>query len=389
MTSAATIRAMSVISPLAMTAAAHVDPLRSGRSALIGSYPRLDGALVTVGRLPEEPPPLPAGLEAWESRNNRLLAALIAPLHDALAGAIEEHGAARVGIVLGVTTSGIADSEPHYRYFTETGAWPDAYRYARQELGDPASFAARLTGTRGPAYVVSTACTSGAKAMVSAAMLLQSGICDSVLCGGLDTLSALTINGFAALEALSTTACLPFSRNRSGISIGEGGALFILDRKPGGLRLAGWGESCDAHHLSAPDPEGIGAAAAIGEALGRAGIAAGDIGYVNLHGTGTKLNDQVESRVIERVFGLSVPCSSTKGATGHILGGAGACEAAFVALSLEHGFLPPHVWDGEADAELAAINLVQREAARAEINPMMSCSYAFGGNNCVLVLARE
>lgn len=389
MTAAATIQAMSVISPLGMTAAAHVEPLRVGHSGLTGSYPRLGGAPVTVGRLPDEPPPLPDGLEAWESRNNRLLAALMAPLEHALANAIERHGAERVGIVLGITTSGIADSEPHYRHFAETGAWPDDYCYARQELGDPALFAAELTGASGPAYVVSTACTSGAKAMVSAARLLEAGICDSVLCGGLDTLCALTINGFAALEALSATACLPFSRNRSGISIGEGGALFILDREPGALRLAGWGESCDAHHLSAPDPEGNGAAAAIGEALERAGIAAADIGYVNLHGTGTKLNDRAESWVIERVLGVSVPCSSTKGATGHILGGAGGCEAAFVALGLEFGFLPVHVWDGEADTELASINLVQREAVRAKSNHMMSCSYAFGGNNCVLILACE
>lgn len=389
MTSAATIRAMSVISPLGMTAAAHIEPLRSGHSGLTGRYPRLDGAPVAVGRLPEEPPRPAAGLEAWDSRNNRLLAALVAPLTDAIASAIERHGALRVGIVLGVTTSGIADSEPHYRGFADTGAWPAAYRYARQELGDPAAFAARLTGIGGPAYVVSTACTSGAKAMVSAAMLLEAGICDCVLCGGLDTLSALTINGFGALEALSMTPCLPFSRNRCGISIGEGGALFILDREPGALRLSGWGESCDAYHPSAPDPDGKGAAIAIGEALGRARIGAGDIDYVNLHGTGTRLNDQVESRVIERVLGVAVPCSSTKGATGHILGGAGACEAAFVALSLAHGFLPRHVWDGEADAELASINLVQREAARARFNHMMSCSYAFGGSNCVLVLARD
>jgi 3-oxoacyl-[acyl-carrier-protein] synthase-1 len=202
-------------------------------------------------------------------------------------------------------------------------------------------------------------------------------------------MSPLTLNGFAALEALSTEPCLPFSRNRSGITIGEGGALFLLDREPGDLRLAGWGETCDAYHLSAPDPEGRGADLAIRAALEAAGVGAREIGYINLHGTGTRLNDRTEARLTRQLFGGEVACSSTKGMTGHMLGAAGAGEAALVALGLQHGLLPPHVWDGVADPELVPLNLVQATGQRCSARYMMSCSYAFGGNNCVLVLARE
>ncbi len=210
-----------------------------------------------------------------------------------------------------------------------------------------------------------------------------------MLCGGVDTLCELTLNGFAALEAISGGPCLPFSRNRSGISLGEGGALFLLDRQPGELRLAGWGENCDAYHLSAPDPEGTGAELALRAALDLAGIETGAIGYINLHGTGTRLNDRTEAEVTWRLFGPDVACGSTKGMTGHMLGAAGACEAAFVAMGLQQGTLPPHLWDGVADPELPPIGLVQQAGQKCRAQYMMSCSYAFGGNNCALVLARE
>lgn len=382
------IQAISLISPLAMSYAAHVAPLLAGHCGLTAQRTLVSGDRVAVGALPAEPPCLPEALADWDSRSNRLLAALLEPLAEPLQAAIARWGAARISVVIGCTTSGIADSEPAYGAFEHDGAWPASFRYARQELGDPARFAAHVSGAAGPSYVVSTACTSGAKAMVSAALLLEAGLCDAVLCGGIDTLCNLTLNGFAALEAVSVGPCLPFSRNRSGISIGEGGALFVLDREPGALRLAGWGESCDAYHLSAPDPEGAGAELAIRAALDAVGIASSDIGYINLHGTGTTLNDRVEAQVTQRLFG-DAACGSTKGMTGHMLGAAGACEAAFVAIALQRGTLPPHLWDGAADPELPPIGLVRQAGQRCGSRHMMSCSYAFGGNNCALVLARE
>ena len=237
----ATIQAISLISPLAMSYAAHGAPLMAGQSGLTAQRALLSGEAVAVGALSDEPPGLPEPLAEWDSRSNRLMAVLIQPLNEPLWAATERWGAARVGVVIGCTTSGIAESEPCYGVFARDGVWPASYRYARQELGDPARFAAHITGAAGPCYVVSTACTSGAKALVSAAFLLEAGLCDAVLCGGVDTLCGLTLNGFAALEAVSPGPCLPFSRNRQGISIGEGGALFLLDREPGALQLAGLG----------------------------------------------------------------------------------------------------------------------------------------------------
>ena len=243
-----------------------------------------------------------------------------------------------------------------------------------------------LFRSRGPAYGISTACSSGAKALASAARLIQAGLCDVAVAGGIDALCPLTLNGFAALESLSEKVCNPFSVNRRGINLGEGGALFVLSSKPSPIRLAGWGESADAHHISAPDPEGKGAEAAMRQALMRAACEAGDIGYVNLHGTATKLNDLMEARAISRVFGSEVPCSSTKPMTGHMLGAAGACEAAFTLMALEAGRLPAHVWDGEWDQELPPIRLVARSGEASDVRRAMSCSYAFGGNNIALVL---
>lgn len=383
------IQAISLISPLGMSFGAHHEPLMAGRHGLGAIRELIGGDVVAFGELPAEPPRLPEGLADWDSRSNRFVAALLEPLLEPIRTAIDRWGAGRVGVVIGSSTSGIADSEPCYRAYVTTGGWPDDYRYARQELGDPALFAARVTGAAGPCYVVSTACTSGAKALVSAACLLEADVCDAVLCGGADTLCHLTLNGFATLELISERPCLPFSRHRSGLTLGEGGALFLLDREPAELRLAGWGESCDAHHFTAPDPDGAGAELAIRAALDAAGIDAHGVGYINLHGTGTRLNDRVEAEVTHRVFGAEVACGSTKGMTGHMLGAAGACEAAFVALGLRSSAVPPHLWDGAADPELPPLALVPRGGEPCRSRYMMSCSYAFGGNNCALVLARE
>lgn len=194
--------------------------------------------------------------------------------------------------------------------------------------------------------------------------------------------------GFASLESLSDAVCNPFSANRRGINLGEGGALFILSAQPSVFRLAGWGESADAYHMSAPDPEGKGAETAMLQALARTGCKSADIGYLNLHGTATKLNDAMEARAVSRVFGGKIPCSSTKPMTGHMLGAAGACEAAFALMALEAGRLPAHIWDGERDVELPPIRLVAGDGEEADLRRTMSCSYAFGGNNIALVLEK-
>ncbi|MBT5457178.1 MAG: beta-ketoacyl-[acyl-carrier-protein] synthase II, partial [Rhodospirillaceae bacterium] len=249
-------------------------------------------------------------------------------------------------------------------------------------------------GTSGPAFCVTTACSSSAKVFASARRLIDSGICDAAVVGGADSLCQMTLNGFGALEALSRGLCNPFSANRDGINIGEGAAAFLMTPEPGPVTLLGVGETSDAHHISAPDPEGTGAIAAMAQALDDAGLTPDTIAYINAHGTGTALNDVMEARAIASMFPPGTPCSSTKAMTGHMLGAAGACEAAFLWLTLNPefnpGLLPPHLWDGAADPDLPPVNLVPTGMAEplTETTAMLSNSFAFGGSNASLVLGR-
>ena len=219
--------------------------------------------------------------------------------------------------------------------------------------------------------------------------MIAAGLSDMVVCGGVDTLCDLTLNGFASLEALSGKVSNPLSVNRDGINLGEGIALFVLSAQPSAWRVAGWGESSDAYHISAPDPAGSGAELAARKALNAAGVSARDIGYVHLHGTGTRLNDQMEAGVMSRLFGDDVPVSSTKPMTGHTLAAAGACQAAFCLMGMERGRLPPHLWDGHADPDLAPLRLAAVGETAPGLRYCYSASYAFGGNNAALILARE
>jgi 3-oxoacyl-[acyl-carrier-protein] synthase-1 len=325
------------------------------------------------------------------SRNNALLLAALAQIRGQVDAAIACHGAQRIGVVLGTSTSGIGESEAAVAAQARDGVLPAGFHVEQQELGSPALMLARLLGVHGPSYVVSTACSSGAKALASGARLLQAGLCDAVLVGGVDALCGMTVAGFTALESVDAERCRPMSVTRAGINIGEGAALFVLSRAPSAVRLSGYGESSDAHHISAPEPAGRGALAAMRGALGRAGLSPSDIGYLNLHGTATPQNDAMESRAVAELFGLALPCSSTKPLTGHALGAAGAIEAAIAWLTVTaDGRLPVHHFDGMRDPELPAIALVQpgQRLARAPCH-VMSNSFAFGGNNASLVLSHD
>lgn len=353
------------------------DRLTPGRPLHLGTMPALG----------DETPDMPL---LQRSRNNAMLDHVLPQLRPAADGAIGRYGAHRVAVVLGTSTSGIREGGEAVRVFRDTGAWPTGYHYGQQELGSPAQYLSARLGTRGPAYTLSTACSSSAKALASAARLLRAGLADAVIAGGADTLCPFTIGGFSALEAVSVTRCNPFSRHRAGINLGEGAALFLLSREPGPVRLAGWGESSDAYHMSAPEPSGNGARTAMELALSRARLPASAIDYLNLHGTGTAQNDAMESLATEAALGLAVPASSTKPMTGHTLGAAGALEAALVWLTLvdnPRGYLPPHWWDGERDAELPALALVA-PGTTLGYSPRyaMSNSFAFGGSNCALIL---
>lgn len=325
----------------------------------------------------------------FRSRNNGLLSLALAQIRRGVDAAVERYGAERVGIVLGTSTSGIGEGELAIKSLVETGALSEGYHYCVQELGSPAQFLGRTLGVRGPTAVISTACSSSAKALASAARWLEAGLVDAVVAGGADSLCRFTIAGFSALDSISAERCNPMSRNRRGINIGEAAALFLVNRKGGPVRLAGWGETSDAYHLSAPEPNGKGAAEAMRLALKRAQLEPGEVGYLNLHGTATPHNDSMEARAVESVLGLEVPASSTKPLTGHTLGAAGALEAALCWLTLtdEGGRLPPHWFDGELDAELPRLQLVSADQpGRARV--ALSNSFAFGGSNASLALVR-
>ena len=336
-----------------------------------------------LGEVTGELPPIPPALAAHNTRNNQLLLAALAQLRPALDAAIAQFGRTRVAIVLGTSTSGVDEGD------RQVVGGVAGYDYRMQELGDPSRFLAHYLELDGPAYTLSTACSSSARAIISGQRLIDAGLVDVALVGGADSLSRMPINGFASLDSLSERHCAPFSADRDGISIGEAAALMLLTREPQPLALLGCGESSDAWHMSAPHPEGIGAERAMQVALQQAGLQPQDVGYINLHGTATPLNDQVEAAVIHRLFGAQVPCSSTKHLTGHTLGAAGATEAALAALILQHNLpLPPQDFSVAArDTTLPECGLIT--AVQPLAHPIIaSNSFAFGGNNTCLIVGK-
>jgi 3-oxoacyl-[acyl-carrier-protein] synthase-1 len=391
------IAALGIACPIGTGKAAVARGLLEGsRRGLLRRPDLAHGHEVYVGAVNDALPALPSELSRFDCRNNRLMLLALREIAAELGNAIARFGAHRIAVVLGTSTAGIAEGEAAYVGRKRTGTWPTGFAYEQQETGNLAELAAQALGITGPAYTIATACSSTGKVFASARRLMQAGICDAAIVGGADTLSQMTVNGFRALEAVSRGYCNPFSRNRDGINIGEAAAAFLLTPEAAEVNLKGVGESSDAHHMSAPDPEGHGARAAISAALVEAALSPEAIGYVNLHGTGTPLNDQMEGEVVHRLFGPGVPCGSTKGMTGHTLGAAGACEAAFLWLTLHPdynaGRLPPHVWDGIPDPRIPALNLVGQNARQShavEHPAMLSNSFAFGGNNVSVILGRS
>lgn len=368
------------------------------RDALFAAAPRgipatdqyTPGRPLHLGVLPGEIAARHGDPDRLRSRNNAVLGAALDDLRPCIDAAIARFGPHRVAIVLGVSTGGMVEGEAARRFQFANGRWPDGFDYAVQEMGNAALWLQRELGARGPAHTISTACSSGAKALASGARLLRAGLVDVVIAGGVDALTPFTIAGFGALESVSADRCLPMSAHRRGINLGEGAALFLMGRDPGPVVLSGWGEGSDAHHMSAPDPSGQGAMAVMRQALARAGVAADTIDYLNLHGTATPLNDAMESTAVAEVLGLDVACSSTKPLTGHTLAAAGAVEAALCWATLVDnaaGRLPPHLWDGQRDAALPALHLVAPgETLGRAPRRALSTSFAFGGSNAALLM---
>lgn len=364
-----------------------------GLSLTVGEARDADGGASWTSGLPA----FPAG---HRTRNNGLALHASRQIEAELRAATAAFGAGRVGVVVGTTTSGMAEAEAAFQAARDRGSLPDAFAYAQMELGSPAEFLALAWGLKGPAYTVSTACSSSAKALASARRLLRLGVCDAVLAGGVDTLCAFTLRGFSALGALSPYPCLPFSPNRAGINIGEAAAFFVMRRDRGPVALLGAGETSDAHNVSAPLPGGEGARDAMAAALRNAGVEPYQVGYVNLHGTGTPQNDAMEARAMRAVFPGGAACSSTKPLTGHTLGAAGALEAGICWALLREaaagagagepereGWLPPQFSDGREDPELGLQGLVRPGGRPAgPLRYALSNAFGFGGTNVSLLL---
>ncbi|MBD2810070.1 beta-ketoacyl-[acyl-carrier-protein] synthase family protein [Xenorhabdus sp. Vera] len=339
-----------------------------------------------LGGVDGELPAIPESLFKHNCRNNRLLLAALMQIKPHVDEAIARHGRERIAVIMGTSTSGLDEGDKHVSR-THHQQPDEYYHYYQQELGDPSRFLANYLGIDGPAFTISTACSSSSRAIISGQRLIEMGIVDVAIVGGADTLSRMPINGFNSLESLSPSLCEPFCENRQGITIGEASTLMLLTRDPQPVALLGAGESSDAWHMSAPHPEGKGAIEAINMALDNAGLSPAEIGYINLHGTGTKLNDQMESLVINQIFGENTPCSSTKYLTGHTLGAAGACEAALCWLLLTRNLpLPAQDFSRSGvDASLMDCGLLSQPQP-LEKPIMMSNSFAFGGNNTSLIL---
>lgn len=350
-----------------------------------------------VGEVPDvDAERLPEGLAEFNCRNNRL--AQLGLRQDGFAAAVGELvgrlGRSRVGIFLGTSTSGILETEIAYRHRDPvTGELPPGafqYRGAHNTFS-VADFARNALGLEGPAVVVSSACSSSAKVFGSARRMLDAGLIDAAVVGGVDSLCLTTLYGFHSLQLVSSSPCRPFDAARDGISIGEAAAFALLERAPSSLDpdavlLLGIGESSDAYHMSSPHPEGLGARAAMLQALSTAGLQPEDIDYINLHGTGTPSNDSAEAHAVMTVLGRGVPSSSTKGATGHALGAAGGLEAVICALALRNGLMPAGLNTSVVDPALDVNYLLENR--RQRVSRVMSNSFGFGGSNCSLVLGR-
>ena len=349
-----------------------------------------------VGEVPDvDAVRLPAQLAAFDCRNNRLAFLGLAQdgFADAVDSAARKYGRGRVGIFLGTSTSGIYQTELAYRHRDAAdGSLPADFAYATtHNTFSLADFVRQCLHLDGPATVISSACSSSAKVFASARRMMAAGLIDAAVVGGVDSLCLTTLYGFNSLGLMSSQACRPFDAARDGISIGEAAAFALLERAPEHLDadavlLLGVGESSDAHHMSSPHPDGLGARMAMESALAMARLDAADIDYINLHGTATPSNDVAETKAVNAVFGAGTPCSSTKGATGHTLGAAGGLEAVICALALRHAVMPGGMNTSQLDPLLPLNYLL--ESREQPVRRALSNSFGFGGTNCSLVLGR-
>ena len=339
---------------------------------------------IRFGMVPCELPPVKEGLDL---RVNRLLVHAVSSLQGDIDRIVKKYGTKRIAIILGASNTGIDEAQRQVDEWIEKNEKPESLDFSSISIGNVSEFLKNHLGIEGPSFVISTACSSATKAFASAKRFIESGVVDAAIVGGVDGRCRFAMNGFNALESLAKDMTKPLSAFRDGINLGEGVALFIMEKEPldsSSIILAGVGESSDAYHMTSPHPDGAGAEVAMRAALADAQMDASDIDHVNLHGTGTIANDSMELKAVSRLFGSNVVCSSTKQLTGHCLGVAGAIEAALGWLMLKNGGIIPHVGD-EIDPELPQV-LLAREDRTKRIKTFLSNSFAFGGSNATLIL---
>ena len=396
---------MSVpIQPLAVTAFTATSALGHGLERHVAALAASRGGLrpndfssaplpCWIGRVDGvEEASLPAAHAVWECRNNRLAWLGLHQDHflERALDARQRYGAARVALVLATSTASMGATEEAYRRLDAQGQMPPDLR--RPLIHSPhslAGFVAEALGLEGPCLTISTACSSSAKVFANAERLIRLGLVDAAVVGGVDTLCDSVLFGFNALELVSPEPCRPFDQARRGISVGEAAGFALLERidvAPRTVRLLGYGESSDAHHMSTPHPEGLGAELALRDALDRAGLHADQVDYINLHGTASLKNDEVEAALIARTFPASTRASSTKGFTGHTLGAAGVLEAVFALLAIQHGLVPGSLGCTTPDAACGPQLALENE--RRQIDVALSNSFGFGGNNACLAFGR-
>jgi 3-oxoacyl-[acyl-carrier-protein] synthase I len=388
------LKRFTAVSAIGRGLAQTLDALEMKRSGLVPCAFETVDIETQVGEVPGvDATALPHALQAFNCRNNRLAQLGLAQdgFSEAVAQCAERWGRRRIGVFLGTSTAGMLQTELAYRdRDPATGALPAGFNYAAtQNSFSVADFVRQALHLQGPAAVVCTACSSSAKAFASAQRMISAGVIDAAVVGGVDSLCLTTLYGFHSLQLTSRFACRPFDVARDGISIGEAAAFVLLERPQArvdrdALMLLGAGESSDAYHMSSPHPEGRGARASIQQALQAANLTPGDIDYINLHGTATPSNDSAEDLAVTSVFGTRTPCSSTKGATGHALGAAGALEAVICALAIQHGLMPAGLNTTAVDPKLKLHYLCENR--RGTIARALTNSFGFGGANCSLII---
>ena len=383
------INAISLINALGNNKDEVSQKLKENKSGLQGfkNEVLINSDLIYLGKIEAALPEIPVQFSAHNSRNNQLLLHCINDIQTDINTLKKKYDSNRIAIILGTSTSGILEGEEALKH-KHKGGDSTSFSYQQQCFSDPSDFLASYLQITGPSYTISTACSSSARSVITGARLIESGAIDAAIVGGADTLCRLSTHGFRSLGALSRNQCHPCAENRDGINIGEAAGLMILSKEKADLSLLGWGASSDAWHVSAPHPEGIGAQLAMQNALDKANLQPSDIGYINMHGTGTKLNDSAESIAIYNIFGENTPCSSTKHLTGHTLGAAGITEIAIAALMIQNSLNIPYqkfTPEYPRDTSLAKINLPGANT-RPKTPIILSNSLAFGGNNATLII---